>query len=74
MYKRQEVEKSDRGTDIVLHMDEEHVEYLEEAKIEALLNKYCKFLPVPIVFEMCIRDRIQVPSGILTFEVMDISV
>jgi molecular chaperone HtpG len=46
----EEVEKSDRGTDIVLHMDEEHVEYLEEAKIEALLNKYCKFLPVPIVF------------------------
>lgn len=46
----EEVEKTDRGTDIVLHIDEEHEEYLEEAKIEALLNKYCKFLPVPIVF------------------------
>ena len=46
----EEVEKSDRGTDIVLYIDEEHEEYLEEAKIEALLNKYCKFLPVPIVF------------------------
>ncbi len=46
----EEVEKLDRGTDIVLHIDEEHEEYLGEAKIEALLNKYCKFLPVPIVF------------------------
>lgn len=46
----EEVEKTDRGTDIVLHIDEEHEEYLEEAKIKALLNKYCKFLPVPIVF------------------------
>ncbi len=46
----EEVGKTDRGTDIVLHIDEEHEEYLEGAKIEALLNKYCKFLPVPIVF------------------------
>ncbi len=46
----EEVEKLGRGTDIVLHIDEEHEEYLEETKIEALLNKYCKFLPVPIVF------------------------
>ena len=44
------VEKTDRGTDIVLHIDEEHEEYIEESRVESLLQKYCKFLPVPIVF------------------------
>ena len=43
-------DKADRGTAIVLHIDEEHSEYLEDNRIESLLNKYCKFLPVPIVF------------------------
>ncbi len=43
-------DKADRGTDIVLYIDEEHSEYLENNRIESLLNKYCKFLPVPIVF------------------------
>lgn len=38
------------GTDIVLHIDEESSEFLEEARIDTLLTKYCKFLPVPIVF------------------------
>ena len=44
------VEKENRGTDIVLHIDDENSEYLEKGRIETLLNKYCKFLPVPIVF------------------------
>ena len=44
------VEKESRGTDIVLHIDDEYSEYLEKEKVETLLNKYCKFLPVPIVF------------------------
>ena len=44
------VEKESRGTDIVLHIDDEYSEYLEIGRVEALLNKYCKFLPVPIVF------------------------
>src|SRR5690554_1995516 len=44
------VEKESRGTDIVLHIDDEYSEYLEKGRIEALLNKYCKFLPVPIIF------------------------
>lgn len=44
------VDKADRGTDIVLYIDEEHEEYLEESRVESLLQKYCKFLPVPIVF------------------------
>lgn len=44
------VEKESRGTDIVLHIDDEYSEYLEKGRVETLLNKYCKFLPVPIVF------------------------
>ncbi|MEA4984128.1 Chaperone protein HtpG [bioreactor metagenome] len=42
--------KSDRGTDIVLHIDDENKEFLEDSKISELLKKYCKFLPVEIVF------------------------
>jgi len=45
-----EIEKSDRGTEIVLHINEESKEFLEESRILDLLNKYCKFLPVPIRF------------------------
>ncbi len=44
------VDKKDRGTEIILHIGEEEKEYLEEAKIQSLLDKYCKFLPVPIKF------------------------
>lgn len=43
-------EKKDRGTDVVLHLADDCLEYLESYKIETLLNKYCKFLPVPIQF------------------------
>jgi molecular chaperone HtpG len=42
--------KSDRGTDIVLHIDDDNKDFLEETKIKELLTKYCKFLPVEIVF------------------------
>lgn len=42
--------KAERGTDIVLHIDDESKEFLEESRIEELLNKYCKFLPIPIAF------------------------
>ncbi len=44
------IEKAERGTDIVLHIDDENLDFLKESKISELLNKYCKFLPVPIVF------------------------
>lgn len=43
-------EKESRGTDIVLHITDDATEYLEESRIEELLNKYCKFLPIPIKF------------------------
>ena len=46
----EESDKADRGTDIVLHIDDEFKDFLKEEKISSLLEKYCKFLPVPIVF------------------------
>ena len=49
-YTMEEVEKADRGTDIILHLDDENLEFLENGKIEGLLKKYCKFLPTPVVF------------------------
>lgn len=42
--------KSDRGTDIVLHIDDDNKDFLEESKIQELLTKYCKFLPIEIAF------------------------
>jgi len=46
----EEIEKETRGTDIVLFLDKDSDEFLEESKINDLLNKYCKFLPIPIGF------------------------
>lgn len=45
-----ETDKEDRGTDIILYIDSDNKEFLEESRIETLLKKYCRFLPVPIVF------------------------
>lgn len=47
-YSIEPVEKEDRGTEIILHIGEEEELFLEESKIVELLNKYCRFLPVPI--------------------------
>lgn len=46
----EEVEKADRGSDIILYIDDDCKEFLEKPRIEALLNKYCKFLAVPVAF------------------------
>ena len=46
----EDCDKAERGTDIVLHIDDENKEFLEEGRISTLLNKYCKFLPVNIAF------------------------
>lgn len=43
-------DKDDRGTDIILHIDDESTEFLEQERIQTLLDKYCKFLPVQIRF------------------------
>ncbi|MEN9400539.1 MAG: hypothetical protein RL632_1642 [Bacteroidota bacterium] len=45
-----DIEKSDRGTDIVLYISEEAAEFLEKARISGILEKYCKFLPTPVFF------------------------
>ncbi len=49
-YEMEQTIKSERGTDIVLHIDDECKEFLDESKILGLLTKYCKFLPVEIAF------------------------
>ncbi len=49
-YTIENIDKAERGTDIVLYIDDENKEFLEENKISELLNKYCKFLAVPIAF------------------------
>ncbi|MFC2452182.1 MAG: molecular chaperone HtpG [Tannerella forsythia] len=49
-YQMTETTKDDRGTDIILFIDDENKEFLEKSKITSLLNKYCRYLPVPIVF------------------------
>ena len=49
-YTLEDIDKSDRGTEIILHIDEDSKDFLEEWKINELLSKYCKFLPVPVQF------------------------
>ena len=49
-YTIEETDKADRGTDIVMHIDDDCKEFLEKNKMEELLRKYCHFLPVPIAF------------------------
>ncbi len=46
----EEVEKTNRGSDIILYIDNDCKEFLEQSRIQTLLNKYCKFLPIPIAF------------------------
>jgi molecular chaperone HtpG len=61
----EETIKADRGTDIVLHINDEYAQYLEDSTIEGLLTKYCKFLPVEIAFGMKKewKDGKQVETG-----------
>ncbi len=50
-YNLSESDKQDRGTDIIMHLNEESKEFLEPARVKTVLEKFCKFLPVPIFFE-----------------------
>lgn len=59
-YSIDETEKKDRGTEITLHIDKESEEFLEEERVLALLKKYCKFLPVEIIFG---TEKIFEPTG-----------
>ena len=49
-YTLENCDKAERGTDIVLHIDDENQDFLQQSKINELLTKYCKFLPIPIAF------------------------
>ncbi|UTW66907.1 molecular chaperone HtpG [bacterium SCSIO 12643] len=49
-YNMKKITKENRGTDIVLHLDDDSLEFLEESRIGGILNKYCKFLPIEIKF------------------------
>ena len=49
-YTLEDTEKEDRGSDIILYIDDDCKEFLQKSKIEELLNKYCKFMAVPVVF------------------------
>lgn len=46
----EDAEKEDRGSDIILHISDDCKEFLDKARIESLLNKYCKFMAVPVAF------------------------
>src|ERR1700722_7360915 len=50
-YTLEDIDKEGRGTDIVLHINEESQEFLDAERIRSILNKFCRFLPVPIKFE-----------------------
>jgi len=50
-YSIESIEKETRGTDVVMHINEESEEFLDEYKIESILEKFCRFLPVPIFFK-----------------------
>ncbi len=49
-YTLEETKKEDRGTDIILYIDDENKEFLEKTRVEGLLKKYCRFLPIPVIF------------------------
>ncbi|MDE7437679.1 MAG: molecular chaperone HtpG, partial [Muribaculaceae bacterium] len=48
-YEMSEIDKKDRGTDVILYLDDDSKEFLEQARIDTLLKKYCRFLPVPVI-------------------------
>lgn len=48
-YSMTEIEKASRGTDIVLYIDDENKDFLEQSRIDTLLKKYCRFLPIPVI-------------------------
>lgn len=61
-YTISEIEKADRGTDIVLFINDESAEFVEKSRIQEILDKYCKFLPIPVVFGTRV-EYIDSPEG-----------
>ena len=62
-YTLKKPKKKTRGTDIVLHINEESKEFLEAIRIKVILEKFCRFLPVPIFFEGASRSIILILHG-----------
>ncbi|HEX6431718.1 MAG TPA: molecular chaperone HtpG [Niastella sp.] len=60
-YMLEETEKADRGTDIVLHINEESTEFLDAERLRGILNRFCRFLPVPIYFRHKEEDKDAAP-------------
>ena len=58
-YSMETIEKADRGTEIILYIDDESKKFLEQSEIDSLLKKYCRFLPVPVIsgFEQEWKDN-----------------
>ena len=58
-YSMETIEKAERGTDIILYIDDESKKFLEQSEIDSLLKKYCRFLPVPVIsgFEQEWKDN-----------------
>ena len=48
-FEMKEIEKAERGTDVILYIDDDNKEFLEQTRIDTLLKKYCRFLPVPVI-------------------------
>ena len=48
-FEMHEIEKGDRGTDVILYIDDDNKEFLEQVRVDTLLRKYCRFLPVPVI-------------------------
>jgi molecular chaperone HtpG len=58
-----EVEKKDRGTKIILHINEDSKEFLEASKVKSVLDKFCKFLPIPIYFTDASEEKKEDAEG-----------
>jgi len=61
-YTLEETDRAERGTEIVLHIDDDSLEFLEDSKITELLNKYNKFMPIPIKFGTK-EENLPLPEG-----------
>ena len=61
-YTLEETDRTERGTEVVLHIDDDSLEFLEDAKITELLNKYNKFMPIPIKFGTR-EETLPLPEG-----------
>ena len=61
-YSLEEIDKTDRGTEIILHIDEDSKEFLKDSRIQELLSKYNKFMPIPIKFGTK-EETLPLPEG-----------